>query len=101
MPPSPMRLKVDWPAAKEINRKQLAVTGKTTPGAIILVAGRPTPVDKEGRFKATVGLREGKNSLSAEGLDVGGHRIQDGRELTVDTTAPQTEIPTKDLWKNP
>jgi hypothetical protein len=91
--PTSLFLKVDWPAAREINKRQVVVTGQTAPGAVVLLAGQPAKVDKDGRFRATVTLREGKNSLSAEGLDVGGHRARDVRELAVDTTAPDTRHP--------
>ncbi|HEY3448342.1 MAG TPA: hypothetical protein VGK67_18440 [Myxococcales bacterium] len=97
--PTSLFLKVDWPAAKEINQRKVTVTGKTTPGAVVLLAGQPAKVDKDGRFKASLSLREGKNSLSAEGLDVGGHQAREVRELAVDTTAPETKIPTDGLWK--
>ncbi|MGC4113314.1 MAG: hypothetical protein QM765_01280 [Myxococcales bacterium] len=97
--PTSLFLKVDWPAAREINKRQVTVTGKTEPGAVVLLAGQPAKVEKDGRFKATVMLREGKNALSAESLDVGGHRTKEIRDLAVDTTAPDTNIPTKDLWK--
>ena len=96
--PSSLFLKVDWPAQKELARRQLAVTGKTSPGAVLLIAGQPARVEVDGRFKAVVPLREGMNSLSVEGLDVGGHRERQVRQVSVDTTAPQTDIPTQNLW---
>lgn len=96
--PTSLFLKVDWPAVKETNRRQLTVSGKTEPGAVVLLAGQPVKVEKDGRFKATLTLREGKNSLSAEGLGVGGHTAREARDVSVDTRAPDTVIPTDKLW---
>jgi len=97
IPPS-LFLKVDWPKEKETNRREIAVTGRTAPGAIVILAGVPTRVEKDGRFHAAVKLREGKNPLAAGCFDVGGHHAESRRDLLVDTTAPDSDISTQKLW---
>jgi hypothetical protein len=97
--PASLFLKVDWPKEKETNRREIAVTGRTAPGAVLLLAGVPTKVEKDGRFKAAVKLREGKNPLAATSFDVGGHQTESRRDLTVDTTAPDSDIAVP-KWKD-
>ncbi|MBI5544376.1 MAG: hypothetical protein HY901_10830 [Deltaproteobacteria bacterium] len=96
--PSSLLLKIDWPSNKEINRRQLTVSGRSASGAVLMVSGRPVKVEKDGRFSEALQLKEGRNSLVVEGGDVAGNRVQARRELTVDTTAPDTDISTQKLW---
>ncbi len=96
--PASLFLKVDWPAGQETNRAELQVTGRTSPGAQVSVGGQPLKVEGDGRFRGAVRLREGRNTIEVEGRDVGGHRAGARRELTVDTTAPDSEISTQKLW---
>ena len=100
IPPS-LFLKIEWPSEKETNQRQLAVAGRTSPGAVVLFAGEPVPVQPDGRFKTTVRLREGRNALAVEAQDVGGHLAEGRREVSVDTTAPDSEISTQKLWNKP
>lgn len=97
--PSSLFLKVQWPREGLVNRRTITVSGRTAPGAVLLVGGAPARVEKDGTFAATLSLREGENRILAEGLDVAGHRVQESSALEVDTTAPESEIRTDDLWR--
>jgi hypothetical protein len=106
-PPSPpvalprsLLLKVDWPAARETNRRKLVVQGKTTPGAILTLGGQRVVVGPDGRFSQVVFLREGAQSLDAVARDVGG-RVERSRSPTVvlDTRAPDVRFDTDALWQ--
>lgn len=98
VPPS-LFLKVRWPPEGLVNRRQITVAGRTAPGAVLLVGGVPTRVERDGSFEATLTLREGENRLRAEGVDVAGHRALESAAVEVDTTAPDSVIRTEDLWR--
>lgn len=97
--PTSLFLKVALPAEGETNQKRIPISGATAPGAQLVVAGRRVIVHADGRFSAVVHLREGKNALLVEGRDVAGNQTSKRTELVVDTTAPDSRIPTEDLWK--
>ncbi len=97
--PTSLFLKVALPSDGEINQNRLTVKGTTSPGAHLIVAGRRVTVSADGRFSTVVKLREGKNALLVEGRDVAGNQVAKRADLVVDTTAPDSRIPTEDLWK--
>jgi len=106
-PPSPpvalprsLLLKVDWPAARETNRRKLVVQGKTTPGAVLTLGGQRVQVGPDGTFSHVVWLREGAQALDVVARDVGG-RVEKSRSPTVvlDTRAPDVRFDTDTLWQ--
>jgi hypothetical protein len=106
-PPSPpvalprsLLLKVDWPAARETNRRKLVVQGKTAPGAVLTLGGQRVVVGPDGRFSQVVFLREGAQSLDVVARDVGG-RVERSQSPTVvlDTRAPDVRFDTDALWR--
>jgi len=98
--PRSLLLKVDWPSARETNRRKLVVQGKTTPGAVLTLGGQRVVVGPDGRFSHVVWLREGAQSLDLVARDVGG-RVEKSRSPTVvlDTRAPDVRFDTDALWQ--
>jgi len=98
--PRSLLLKVDWPAARETNRRRLVVQGRTTPGAVLTLGGQRVVVGPDGRFSQVVFLREGAQSLDVVARDVGG-RVERTRSPTVvlDTRAPDVRFDTDALWQ--
>ena len=97
--PSSLLLKVDWPQEEALNKRRIVVGGKTSPGAVVMLSGRPVRVGRDGRFREKLVLREGRNVVQAEGLDVGGHASSRQAEIHVDTRAPDSDISTRKLWE--
>jgi hypothetical protein len=87
--PPTLFLKVVWPDAGETNKRKLTIAGKTMPGAHVVVGSSVIPVDKDGRFRGVVTLREGHNSLDLTSRDVGGHTAESNKRINVHSTAPQ------------
>ncbi len=97
--PGSLFLKVDWPQDREINRRKVVIAGKAAPGSVLMVGGQPVRVEKDGRFKAGVSLREGKNLVEAMCIDLAGRRSETKTEIKVDTTAPDSDVATQKLWE--
>jgi hypothetical protein len=97
--PSSLFLKVDWPEGNEVNKRRLALAGRTTPGSVVMIAGERARVERDGRFQASIRLREGHQVIQVQSLGVGGDQSTRQAELTVDTTAPDSDIPTQKLWE--
>lgn len=99
--PSSLLLKVVWPAKKATNQRRLTVTGRTTPGAVLALQGRPVEVGPDGSFRHVVYLREGKQRLIATGRDVAGHLVTErSEEILLDTHGAPAEFETDGLWKD-
>jgi hypothetical protein len=99
--PSSLLLKVAWPSQPATNRRRLVVTGKTTPGAQVVLGGRPVKVEPDGTFRQVVYLREGRQRVSVSARDVSGRRA-DGQspEILLDTRGVPAEFDTRALWGN-
>ena len=97
--PASLLLKVDWPRGKEMNKRSVAIAGQALPGAVLTVAGQPVTVQASGRFKATIKLREGRNLVDAHCVDLAGNVADKQASFVVDTTAPDTDIRTQEIWK--
>ncbi len=100
IPPS-LLLKVVWPTEKATNQRRLTVTGRTAPGAVLALEGRPVKVEPDGRFSHVVYLREGRQRITATGRDVGGHEVtEQSEEILLDTRGAPAEFETEGLWKD-
>ena len=53
------------------------VTGRTTPDAVVSVAGEPAEVNSEGIFTVTVQLQEGPNVLEVVASDFDGEKAEE------------------------
>jgi hypothetical protein len=98
--PRSLLLKVDWPEARETNRRKLVVQGQATPGAVLTIGGQRVRVGPDGRFSQTIWLREGAQALDAVARDVAGRRERSrGPTVVLDTRAPDPQFDTNALWK--
>ena len=64
-----------------VNTKDINVTGKTLPTAIVSVNGNLTPVKSDGTFSYKLTLNNGVNSIEVVASEVSGKEI--GKVLTV------------------
>lgn len=99
--PSSLLLKVNWPAQRTTNERRMVVTGRATPGAIVVLGGERVEVQPDGRFTHVIVLREGRQALSARAMGVAGKAVSDGPAVTLDTRAPDARFDTRDLWVKP
>lgn len=97
--PRSLLLKVDWPVARETNQRRIVVRGRTTPGALVSVAGERVEVGRDGAFTHIVLLHEGQQTLDASARDVAGREERSrSAPVVLDTRRPDTRFDTKDLW---
>ncbi len=91
--PDELLLEVAWPEASRTRDERSRVTGTTTPGARVTLAGpfgrRVVVADAEGRFEAEVPLEEGSNELVVSATDLLGQEADvRGVLQTRDTQGP-------------
>lgn len=99
--PASLLLKVSWPEARATNRRRIVVTGRTAPGAIVVVGDERVDVRPDGGFTHVIALREGSQRLVARARSVGGAASADGPVILLDTRAPDPRFDTADLWTKP
>jgi hypothetical protein len=99
--PASLLLKVNWPAARTTNERRMVVTGRATPGAIVVLGGERVEVQPDGRFTHVIVLREGRQRLSARAVGLAGKAAAEGPAVVLDTRAPDARFDTKDLWVKP
>jgi hypothetical protein len=96
--PASLLLKVSWPEARATNQRRIVVTGRTVPGAVVVLGDERVTVQPDGRFTHVVVLREGRQRLSARAHAVGGSAEAGGPTILLDTRAPDARFDTSDLW---
>lgn len=95
--PQSLFLKVHWPAATS-NRRNLTVSGETTPQSRVKVAGHYVRVNAEGHYTAQVELPDGDHELHVRASDLAGHVVDEkSPKIVVDTTTDFKIQPPK--WK--
>jgi hypothetical protein len=99
--PSSLLLKVSWPQERTTNRRRIVVTGRTEPGAIVVLGDERVEVGADGRFTHVIVLGEGRQRLSARARSVGGSASAEGPVIVLDTRAPDARFDTRDLWVKP
>ncbi len=99
--PASLLLKVTWPEARATNQRRIVVTGRTVPGAVVVLGDERVVVQPDGRFTHVVVLREGRQRLSARAHAVGGSAQTEGPLILLDTRAPDARFDTRDLWRQP
>lgn len=99
--PASLLLKVSWPSERATNQRRIVVSGRTAPGAIVVLGDERVTVQPDGRFTHVVVLREGRQRLSARAHSVGGSARADGPAIVLDTRAPDARFDTRDLWVQP
>lgn len=100
LPPS-LLLKVSWPQERTTNSRRIVVSGRTTPGAIVILGDERVEVGADGRFTHVIVLHEGRQKLSARAHGVAGSASADGPAVVLDTRAPDARFDTRDLWVSP
>jgi hypothetical protein len=76
-----------------VNTPTVTVVGMTEPVDVtIKVAGKPAVVDSDGRFTATVTLKDGANKIDVHGVDGVGNERHVALMLTLDRTAPWVRL---------
>jgi hypothetical protein len=99
--PASMLLKVSWPQVRTTNERRMVVSGRATPGSIVVLGGERVEVRPDGRFTHVIVLREGRQELSARALGVAGVAASRGPAVVLDTRAPDPRFDTRDLWVKP
>jgi hypothetical protein len=99
--PSSLLLKVSWPAPRVTNERRMVVTGRATPGAIVVLGSEKVEVQPDGRFTHVIVLREGRQTLTARAMSVAGKVSSEGPAMVLDTRAPDARFDTRDLWVKP
>lgn len=99
--PSSLLLKVNWPTQRTTNERRMVVTGRATPGSIVVVGDERVEVRPDGRFTHVIALREGRQNLSARAMGVAGKAASEGPAVVLDTRAPDARFDTRDLWVKP
>jgi hypothetical protein len=100
IPPS-LLLKVSWPKEQTTNQRRIVVTGRTDPGATVILGDERVSVGPDGRFTHVIVLREGRQRLAARAHGIGGSAFADGPAVLLDTRAPDARFETRDLWGAP
>ncbi|MEL6548335.1 MAG: hypothetical protein AAFQ82_27175, partial [Myxococcota bacterium] len=105
-PPTPSKiprsllLKVRWPEQSTSKRRQ-RVSGTTNPGARVRVGDTIVRADGQGRFQATIQLREGNNTIRVFALDATGRgETTSSPSIELDTRAPSATVETDpSMWE--
>jgi hypothetical protein len=88
-------LDVEWPIDEPTRSPEVEVSGVTGPYATVTVGeGRDAVrvrADRDGRFRATVGLAEGKNEVMLKVRDITGREATQVQTVRRDSTAPVIE----------
>jgi hypothetical protein len=99
--PSSLLLKVNWPTPRTTNERRMVVTGRASPGSIVVLGGERVEVQPDGRFTQVIVLKEGRQTLTARAMSVAGKITSEGPAVVLDTRAPDARFDTSDLWVNP
>ena len=97
--PASLLLKVSWPEDLATNRRRLVVTGRTSPGAVVALGGKPVKVRPDGSFREVLVLREGRQQIPVAARDAAGRNmVERSPEILVDTKGAPAEFDTRELW---
>ncbi len=90
--PEKLLLDVNWPEMVTTRSAEVVVEGKTDPYAMVIVGEGEQRIqmraDINGRFQASVPLKEGENGLELTVRDVMGREVVEKRKVNRDSTAP-------------
>jgi hypothetical protein len=99
--PASLLLKVSWPETRTTNERRMVVSGRATPGAVVVVGDERVEVKPDGHFVHVIHLREGSQRLRARAHGVAGSAAAESPPLVLDTRAPDARFDTRDLWVKP
>jgi hypothetical protein len=97
--PEEVLLQVVWPAG-EHHADTAEIEGHVRPASLVTINGAPTVVGGDGRFSATLPLRDGANHVDIQAEDLAG-RTRDARATIVRraTRPPRLSPEPGELWK--
>lgn len=76
------RLEIHNPSENEVTEDEtVVVQGNTTPETLVMVNGMKVSVDREGRFKDTIHVKEGVNEIIVKGVSKRGGEAQISRKV--------------------
>jgi Glucodextranase, domain B/FecR protein len=97
--PEEVLLQVVWPEG-EHHGDSAAIEGHVRPASLVTINGAETPVGNDGRFTATIPLREGANHVAVEAEDLAGRHRAATQTLVRRPTRPPRLTPVPgELWK--
>jgi hypothetical protein len=97
--PEDVLLQVVWPEG-ERHGETASLQGRVRPASLVTINGAETPVGADGRFSATVLLREGGNRVAVQTEDLVGRRREAATTLVRRSTRPPRLAPEPtELWK--
>jgi hypothetical protein len=96
--PEEVLLEVVWPEGDH-HADAAHIAGRVRPASLVTINGADTAVGTDGRFTATIPLREGGNRVTVEAEDVAGRRRQSAATLLRRSTRPPRLAPVPgELW---
>lgn len=91
--PGSLLLKLNVPGAGgTITKKKVEVSGVAEPGAHLDIQGHTVRTDASGKYKATVDLKEGANTVTVRALTVGGTSETKSEQVRVDSRVGPTKV---------
>ncbi|HVZ74414.1 MAG TPA: FecR domain-containing protein [Polyangia bacterium] len=97
--PEEVLLQVVWPEG-ERHGDAATIEGRVEAASAVTVNGEPAPVGEDGRFHASVLLREGQNHVSVRAEDLAGRtRGASGTIMRRPTRPPKLAAEPRELWK--
>jgi hypothetical protein len=97
--PEEVFLQVVWPESDR-HADTARIEGRARPASLVTINGAEAAVGEDGRFTATVPLREGGNRVSVEAEDLAGRRRESARTLVRRAMRPPKLAPEPgELWK--
>jgi hypothetical protein len=75
--PPALFLKLGRPPPELLHENEATIEGRTAPGAVVTIDGRPGPVAPDGSFTRSVRLKTGANEIVVEVEDLLGRRAQE------------------------
>ncbi len=97
--PEDVLLNVVWPSG-ERHGETAEIEGRAAPSSTVSVNGTQATVGSDGRFTATIKLREGKNPIDVTAEDLSGRTRKDSGTIVRQTPQPPLLKPeAADLWK--
>jgi hypothetical protein len=98
--PEEVLLQVVWPEGDH-HADTAKIEGRAGPASLVTINGAETAVGQDGRFAATVPLREGGNHVTVEAEDLAGRRREASTTLQRRPTRPPKLAPEPgELWKS-
>jgi hypothetical protein len=97
--PEEVFLQVVWPEADRRSDTG-TVAGRVRPASLVTINGAAAAVDVDGKFTATVPIREGSNRIAVKAEDLAGRERQTATTLVRRPTRPPKLAPEPgELWK--